>query len=87
MKNIQICEADLIHQRWENISKETKVLDVAKCLEERKILALILEDKRLQFWGIYNQYSRVYYPAIQDLHDKYFLHCSDLASRIKVVKD
>jgi hypothetical protein len=82
-----IFEVDLVHRRWELISEETKVLDVATCAEERKILALVLEDKRLQLWGTFDQYNRVYLPAVQDLHDKHYSHCLELASKIKIDRE
>lgn len=42
----RMCEVDLVHNMWERISKENNVLDLASNNEERKILALILEDRR-----------------------------------------
>lgn len=80
-------EVDAIHRLWEYISTTTNVLDVATCPDERKMLALVLENKRLEFWGTYNQYNRVYLSAVQDLHDKYYLRCMTLVSNIELNKD
>ena len=80
-----ISEVDLIHRRWELISETTKVLDVASCPDERKMLALLLEDKRLRlWWHTEGQYEKVYLPSIKDLHDRCYAHCSELVSNIKV---
>lgn len=81
-------EVDAIHHRWELISKETHVLDAASCPDERKMLALLLEDKRLSFWWKTDmQYERVYRPVVNDLHDKYYVKCCELASKIEVGHD
>lgn len=81
-------EVDMIHERWENISKKTKVLDVAKSTEERKMLALLLEDKRLRtWWDTHNQYDLIYRPVVKELHYKCYLHCLELASKIEVGRD
>lgn len=79
----KIYEVDLVHRMWECVSEGNGVLDVASCPEERKILSLILEDKRLERWNVHDQYNRVYLPAIKDLHNKYYAHCLELASKIE----
>lgn len=81
-------EVEMIHRRWELISCETKVLDVASCPDERIMLALLLEDKRLRvWWNIDRQYERVYLPAVKDLHNRFYEHCSQLVADMYVGRD
>jgi hypothetical protein len=81
----RIHEVNGIHRRWELINELTHVLDVATCPEERKMLALLLEDKRLRvWWNTDGQYERIYRPAVKDLHDKYYHYCWELAEKIEV---
>ena len=69
----------IVCRRWELVNEENKVLDITSSQEERKILALLLEDRRLQRFGIFNQYERIYLPVIRELHDKHYETCKNLA--------
>jgi hypothetical protein len=83
VEKYKICEARMIHERWERISSENGVLDVANTPGERKVLALILEDRRLRTqFNYHGQYERIYRPAIGNLHDHHYHHCMKLASKV-----
>lgn len=83
VEKYKLCEADQIHKRWELISSRTGVLDAASTPGERKVLALILEDRRLRTqFNHHGQYERIYRPALQGLHDHHYHHCMKLASKI-----
>lgn len=75
-------ETDMVHESWERLSSRTGVLDVASTPGERKILALILEDRRMQQWGIFGQYQRVYRKEIDQLHKLHYHHCMKLSAQI-----
>ena len=71
-------EVNTIHRVWEL----TGMLDIATTPGERKMLALILEDRRLRKDGTIGQYERIYRPAIGGLHDEVYHYCVKLSNNI-----